>query len=112
MGVQDRGGAARTDPRTLPVVQQALESIAQGGYPEAVARVGALLTRGQATIPLAQMENPAGLVGDSPRSYPSCLTRNAAASAASRRSSSRSSRNGPWRRSPRSSPIRPIASGY
>ena len=64
MGVQDRGGAGRTDPRTLPVVQQALESIAEGGYPEAVARVGALLTRGQATIPLAQIELRAGLMED------------------------------------------------
>ena len=64
MGVQDRGGAGRTDPRTLPVVQQALESIADGGYPEAVARVGALLTRGQATIPLAQIELRAGLMED------------------------------------------------
>ena len=64
MGVADRGGAGRTDPRTLPVVQQALESIAEGGYPEAVARVGALLTRGQATIPLAQIELRAGLLED------------------------------------------------
>jgi len=64
MGVQARGGAGRTDPRTLPAVQQALESIAKGGYPEAVARIGALLTRGQATIPLAQIELRAGLMED------------------------------------------------
>ena len=64
MGVQDRGGAGRTDPRTLPVVQQALESIAEGGYPQAVARVGALLSRGQAAIPLAQIELRAGLMED------------------------------------------------
>jgi hypothetical protein len=48
----------------LPVVQKALESVAEGGYPEAVARIGALLTRGQATIPLAQIELRAGLMGD------------------------------------------------
>jgi len=64
MGVADRGDAGRTDPRTLPVVMQALESIAEGGYPEAVARVGALLTRGQAAIPLAQIELRAGLMED------------------------------------------------
>jgi hypothetical protein len=64
MGVRDRGGAGRTDPRTLPVVQQVLESIAEGGYPEAVARVGALLTRGQTAIPLAQIELRAGLMED------------------------------------------------
>jgi hypothetical protein len=64
MGVRDRGGAGRTDPRTLPVVQKVLESIAEGGYPEAVARVGALLTRGQTAIPLAQIELRAGLMED------------------------------------------------
>jgi hypothetical protein len=64
MAVRDRGGAGRTDPRTLPVVQQVLESIAEGGYPEAVARVGALLTRGQTAIPLAQIELRAGLMED------------------------------------------------
>jgi hypothetical protein len=48
----------------LPVVQQVLESIAEGGYPEAVARVGALLTRGQTAIPLAQIELRAGLMED------------------------------------------------
>ena len=64
MAVRDRGGAGRTDPRTLPVVQQVLGSIAEGGYPEAVARVGALLTRGQTAIPLAQIELRAGLMED------------------------------------------------
>jgi pimeloyl-ACP methyl ester carboxylesterase len=62
--VADRGGAGRTDPRTLPVVQKALESIAEGGYPEAMARVAALLIRGQTAIPLAQIELRAGLMED------------------------------------------------
>ncbi len=66
--LEERGtapeGARPADPRALPVVQEALASIARGGYPEAVARVGALLARGQATIPLAQIELRAGLLED------------------------------------------------
>jgi len=40
------------DPRTLPFVQEALESITQGGYPEAFARVAALLAR-KGDLPLS-----------------------------------------------------------
>jgi hypothetical protein len=45
-----------TDPRELPLVREALDSIAEGGYAEALARIGALLTPGEGTIPLAQIE--------------------------------------------------------
>ncbi|HSO05772.1 MAG TPA: DUF3141 domain-containing protein, partial [Pelomicrobium sp.] len=46
----------RTDPRELPFVQAALAKIDQGGYPEAVARVGALLKPQGAPIPLSRVE--------------------------------------------------------
>jgi pimeloyl-ACP methyl ester carboxylesterase len=46
----------RTDPRELPFVKQALARIDQGGYPEAVARVGALLKPRGEPIPLSRVE--------------------------------------------------------
>jgi pimeloyl-ACP methyl ester carboxylesterase len=52
------------DPRELPFVREALASIAKGGYAEALARVGALLTPGEQTIPLAQIELKTELVAD------------------------------------------------
>ncbi len=44
------------DPRELPFVQEALASMAEGGYPEALARVGALLARHGQPIPLSLMD--------------------------------------------------------
>ena len=44
-----------TDPRELPFVQDALASIAQGGYAEAVARVACMLLRNDGTLPLARL---------------------------------------------------------
>ena len=44
-----------TDPLELPVVKDALASIEQGGYPEAVTRVGALLARRGEPLPLARI---------------------------------------------------------
>jgi pimeloyl-ACP methyl ester carboxylesterase len=44
------------DPRELPLVQEALAAIGKGGYPEAVALIGALLGRGARRIPLARLE--------------------------------------------------------
>jgi pimeloyl-ACP methyl ester carboxylesterase len=44
------------DPRELPLVQEALAAIGTGGYPEAVALIGALLGRGAGQIPLARLE--------------------------------------------------------
>jgi hypothetical protein len=53
------------DPRELPYVKEALASIGEGGYPEALARVGALLAppRGQ-PIPLSRMELKEELIGE------------------------------------------------
>jgi pimeloyl-ACP methyl ester carboxylesterase len=44
------------DPRDLPLVQDALAAIGTGGYPEAVALIGALIGRGAGRIPLARLE--------------------------------------------------------
>ena len=54
--VADERAAERiAEPRDLPVVKEALESIEEGGYAEAVARVGALLARRGAPLPLARL---------------------------------------------------------
>ena len=42
-------------PRELPFVREALASIGEGGYPEALARVGALLARRGQPIPLSRI---------------------------------------------------------
>jgi hypothetical protein len=58
-GVVDGSGSAPpavTDPRELPLVQDALAAIGKGGYPEAVALIGALVGRGAGRIPLARLE--------------------------------------------------------
>src|SRR5262249_53442908 len=44
------------DPRELPVVQEALAATGTGGYPEALALIGALLGRGAGRIPLGRLE--------------------------------------------------------
>ena len=52
------GGEARSpvNPRELPLVQDALAAIGTGGYPEAMALIGALIARGVGRIPLARLE--------------------------------------------------------
>jgi pimeloyl-ACP methyl ester carboxylesterase len=52
------------DPRELPFVQEALASIGEGGYPEALARVGALLARRGQPIPLSQIELKEEMIED------------------------------------------------
>lgn len=47
---------AKVDPRELPYVKEALSAIDQGGYPEAVARVGALVGQYAGPIPLERLE--------------------------------------------------------
>ncbi|BCQ27255.1 DUF3141 domain-containing protein (plasmid) [Caballeronia sp. NK8] len=47
--------AQKTDPRDLPFVQDALASVAQGGYAQAVARIACLLVRHDEPLPLARM---------------------------------------------------------
>jgi hypothetical protein len=44
------------DPRELPLVREALASMEEGGYPEAVARIGALLGKGAGRISLDRLE--------------------------------------------------------
>jgi len=52
------GGATEVkhDPRELPIVQEALAGIEKGGYPEALARIGALVGRFAGAIPLTRLE--------------------------------------------------------
>jgi pimeloyl-ACP methyl ester carboxylesterase len=47
---------AVSDPRELPLVRDALAAIGTGGYPEALALMGALLGRGAGRIPLDRLE--------------------------------------------------------
>jgi pimeloyl-ACP methyl ester carboxylesterase len=55
-GAGAEAAPAAPDPRELPLVQDALAAIGTGGYPEAVALIGALLGRGAGRIPLARLE--------------------------------------------------------
>jgi hypothetical protein len=55
--------APATDPRELPIVKQALGSIDMGGYPEAFARIGALVAR-HGDVPLARLETGQQMVKD------------------------------------------------
>jgi hypothetical protein len=47
---------AVSDPRELPIVRNALAAIGRGGYPEAIALMGALIGRGAGRIPLERLE--------------------------------------------------------
>ena len=49
------GAPGATEPRELPFVKEALASIEKGGFPEALARVGSLLARRGAPLPLARL---------------------------------------------------------
>jgi hypothetical protein len=49
------GAPGTTEPRELPFVKEALASIDKGGFPEALARVGSLLARRGAPLPLARL---------------------------------------------------------
>jgi pimeloyl-ACP methyl ester carboxylesterase len=50
-----RAGQA-TEPRELPVVKEALAAMEHGGFPEAAARLGALLARKGEPLPLERLE--------------------------------------------------------
>ncbi|HSC12762.1 MAG TPA: DUF3141 domain-containing protein, partial [Rhodanobacteraceae bacterium] len=52
------------DPRDLPFVREALESIDEGGYAEAVSRVGYLLVRKGEPLPLARLQLKQELMKD------------------------------------------------
>jgi hypothetical protein len=47
---------AELSPRELPLVSDALAAIGKGGYPEAVALMGALIGRGAGRVPVARLE--------------------------------------------------------
>jgi pimeloyl-ACP methyl ester carboxylesterase len=53
-----------TDPRELPFVKEALASIDEGGYAEAVARVAFLLARKGEPLPLSQLQLKQELIAD------------------------------------------------
>jgi pimeloyl-ACP methyl ester carboxylesterase len=55
-GEMQRPAAQVRDPRSLPFVREALESIARGGYAEAVARLTALLEDDGIPFPLSHLE--------------------------------------------------------
>jgi pimeloyl-ACP methyl ester carboxylesterase len=52
------------DPREIPFVKQALRSIAQGGYAEALARVAYLLAYKDEPLPLSRLQLAQELIGD------------------------------------------------
>jgi len=58
------GAAVPMDPRELPFVKEALASLEQGGYAEALARIGALINRVDVPIPLSRLELRRDLVED------------------------------------------------
>jgi len=53
-----------TDPRELPFVKEALASIGEGGYAEAVARVAFLLARKGEPLPLSRLQLKQELIAD------------------------------------------------
>jgi hypothetical protein len=55
-GAQDVERLPPPDPRELPFVREALATAGEGGYPEALARVAALLARRGQLIPLSRMD--------------------------------------------------------
>jgi pimeloyl-ACP methyl ester carboxylesterase len=61
---QRRAQPAPAEPRELPFVKEALASVAEGGYPEAVARIGYLLMRHDEPLPLARLQTTDELARD------------------------------------------------
>ena len=57
-------GEGAVDPRELPFVQEALASIAEGGFPEALARVACLLARKGEPLLLSRLETKRELISD------------------------------------------------
>ncbi|MDH4094417.1 MAG: DUF3141 domain-containing protein [Betaproteobacteria bacterium] len=59
-----RREAPAVEPRELPVVKEALAAIEHGGYPEAIARLGALLARKGEPLPLERLQLKHELIQD------------------------------------------------
>ncbi len=68
---QEHAAESQADPRELPFVTDALASIAEGGYTEAVARVAFLLSRKDETLPLSRIIMRQELVKDYANLLPS-----------------------------------------
>jgi len=51
----ERAAQSAAEPRELPFVKEALASIEEGGFTEALARIGSLLARRGAPLPLARL---------------------------------------------------------
>jgi len=60
----NKAPAKAVDPRSLPFVREALESIEEGGYAEAASRVGYLLARKGEPLPLARLQLKQELLKD------------------------------------------------
>ena len=110
---RDRETAASTatDPRELPFVKEALASIGQGGYDEAVARAAFLLARTGEPLPLSRLATQRNWLKPTPSICRSCHPTSGGAFAASRNSSRLTSRSRLSRRFRRCSPNRKTASG-
>ncbi|SPR99642.1 DUF3141 domain-containing protein [Cupriavidus taiwanensis] len=67
------GRPAVTEPRELPEVKAALESIREGGYAEAIARMACLLERQGEPLPLSRLELRKELVTDYAELLPELL---------------------------------------
>ncbi|HKA41353.1 MAG TPA: DUF3141 domain-containing protein [Burkholderiales bacterium] len=63
-GIGDGERPRAAEPREQPVVKQALAAIEEGGYPEAFARVGALLARQGEPLPLERLQLRRDLIED------------------------------------------------
>ena len=61
---EERAAESVAEPRELPFVKEALASIEEGGYSEALARVGALLAQRGAPLPLARLALKQELIGE------------------------------------------------
>src|SRR5678815_831022 len=62
--IKDAAPDQAADPRDLPFVREALESIDEGGYAEAASRVGYLLVRKGEPLPLARLQLKQELLKD------------------------------------------------
>src|SRR6185369_8153882 len=59
-----QAAAHKVDPRELPIVRDALASIGEGGYVEALARVAFLLKQKTGPLPLSRLELKQDLVSE------------------------------------------------
>ncbi|WP_420473455.1 DUF3141 domain-containing protein [Noviherbaspirillum sp. ST9] len=70
---EERAAKPVTDPRDFPFVKEALESISEGGYAEAFARISFLLSRKGEPLPLSRLQMEAELAETYAEFYPSAI---------------------------------------